>query len=183
MADRKDSVHLPGPKYVRSLAGPSSGRPKRRRGGTIAVVLRDFGRTMNAAVKAALSRALPESVVYVLFVIGKDEQGADSQLLAESRDIGDQLTAQVLRLCKGRLPRALNIVVYWGAPADVLTFVAASIRPTLVTMVHQDDESGPRDLAASILRVQGCPVLLIPDELDDVPSETPARDEEPQFSN
>jgi hypothetical protein len=157
----KDSVHRPGPKYMRRLSGSSSGEPSPDRRDTIAVVLDELGDAMAVALKEVLDQAVrTDASVYVLFVLTKGDGLAVPELLALSREIGDELSTWVLRMCAGTLPRVVNVVVYWGGPGDVLGFMNASVRPSLVTMVHRDDPHG--GLAAAILRLPNCPVLLIP---------------------
>jgi hypothetical protein len=153
MRDWKDSVHLPGPKYIRRLGGSTGGTaPPARPGGTIAVVLQELGEVTAMALRQALEQALrTDADVYVVLVLSRHDGAAPPELLPLSTKIGDQLSTLVLRLGEGRLPELVNIVVYWGSPMDVASFVADSIQPALVTIVHRDEVQLMRRAAREVL--------------------------------
>jgi hypothetical protein len=164
MADWKESVDRAGPRYVRHLGPAGQRQPPAGHGDTIAILIDALDTAMDPALEEALNQArASQSAVCLLFVIPKRDGQRPSHILALGREIGDQLTARVLRLCRGGLPPAVTIIVYWGASADVLTFIASSIQPAMVTMVQRDVQKAAL-LAADILRLRGCPVLLIPDK-------------------
>jgi hypothetical protein len=142
MQDWKDSVRLPGPKYIRALGGSSVGVRAARPGGTIVIILHELGEAAVVALKEALEEGVrTDADVYVLLVLAQGEDPAPPELLLLSMEMGDQLSTLVLRLGAGGLPGAVKVVVYWGSPGDVLRFVADAIRPD-VTIVHGEDAAG-----------------------------------------
>jgi len=113
-------------------------------------------------VRQAIRTALRQrSKLYVLQVLGGGE-GDESDLLRQAFQLGELLSAAVLRAGRGRLPPAVSVLIHAGGPDGVIDHVTSAIEPSLViaeqALVHGRSSALPELIGS----VQGCPVLLFP---------------------
>jgi hypothetical protein len=150
-----------GPAYIRELRGRSS-RKDAVRDRTILLVSEPANASDEALAHTVGTARRQHSSMCVLHVMRGEQQAPADSVLRSAHALGELLTAAVLRAGEGSLPRTVTIMVYVGGRDDLLDLVTGSIEPTLIIAAQTRPEGKSSDLAESIGRAQGCPVLLVP---------------------
>jgi hypothetical protein len=151
---------LRGPAYVRDLRGPPASRTLRESHAILLVSdgVCPTGDLVRQAVRTARRQRAKLYVLQVLGCADADEAGE----LRDAFELGEELTAAVLRAGRGRLPASSSVLVHIGGPDTVIDYVTTTIQPSLViaeqALVHGRSSALPELIGTA----QGCPVLLIP---------------------
>src|SRR5215213_7125251 len=130
MAQSNLPTGVRGPAYLREIRRPPGRRevPSRR---TVLLVSERASRSVDA-LEQTMRPALREDASLCLLHVIPRSAPHDPLAVRTGFEMGELLTAAVLRVGAGRLPPLVTVIVYVGDREELLEFVTTAIQPTLV---------------------------------------------------